>query len=349
MTLSEIETILEDLALRHENLNEELLSTLLLSAAWEEKDIKDAVALFKQKKSISQAAKTSSTVSQPDTSYTISPSIAPENAPEKNSAKDIVQPVEEITFYQPDGTEEKELHILPETETPQREKNEPRVKTLASQEPVVVETPVIKNESTKETTAEIKEVHAPPQGESLLHKYKQVEELTGDRNVVTESIVVPRPNAVETIKKVETVNLPPQTPIFVDKEPQSLIKEEEVVSKRKQTALPEDLPLLPFENSPHIWSFSRYKNVFHGDEGKDTVKEDKKIPREEFIENTIIEEPKPVVVYKQGQVKEPIIEEDFIVEKTPLTKQDESLVFLAGIMLLVIILILGYMYSNGRL
>ena len=36
-------------------------------------------------------------------------------------------------------------------------------------------------------------------------------------------------------------------------------------------------------------------------------------------------------------------------EKVPMNKSDESLVFLAGIMLLVIILILGYMYSNGRL
>jgi len=32
-----------------------------------------------------------------------------------------------------------------------------------------------------------------------------------------------------------------------------------------------------------------------------------------------------------------------------MTKGDESLVFLAGVMLFVIILILGYMYSNGRL
>jgi hypothetical protein len=41
--------------------------------------------------------------------------------------------------------------------------------------------------------------------------------------------------------------------------------------------------------------------------------------------------------------------DDISLEKTPLTKEDESLVFLAGVMLLVIILILGYMYSNGRL
>jgi hypothetical protein len=41
--------------------------------------------------------------------------------------------------------------------------------------------------------------------------------------------------------------------------------------------------------------------------------------------------------------------EEIVIELTPLNKSDESLVFLAGVMLFLIILILGYMYSNGRL
>jgi hypothetical protein len=41
------------------------------------------------------------------------------------------------------------------------------------------------------------------------------------------------------------------------------------------------------------------------------------------------------------------VEIDF--EKTPISKGEESLVVLAGIMLLAIMLILGYMYGNGRL
>ncbi len=67
------------------------------------------------------------------------------------------------------------------------------------------------------------------------------------------------------------------------------------------------------------------------------------MPSEEKVIPVVVEEkPKPKVV--------PIkVEEDVVLEKIPLTKGDESLVFLAGVMLLVIILILGYMYSNGRL
>lgn len=49
MTLSEIETILEELVVRHKNLNTELLATLLQSAGWEDKNIKDALMLFKQR------------------------------------------------------------------------------------------------------------------------------------------------------------------------------------------------------------------------------------------------------------------------------------------------------------
>jgi hypothetical protein len=42
-------------------------------------------------------------------------------------------------------------------------------------------------------------------------------------------------------------------------------------------------------------------------------------------------------------------EEEIVAEAVPMTKGDESLVMLAGVMLVAILLILGYMYSNGRL
>jgi ATP-dependent Clp protease ATP-binding subunit ClpB len=94
MTLSEIETILEELALRHQNLNTELLTTLLLSAGWEDKNIKEAITLFKKGITIKPPSVVvpELPVAQPD--------VVPQNS---EKAK------EEITFYQPDGSEEKEL------------------------------------------------------------------------------------------------------------------------------------------------------------------------------------------------------------------------------------------------
>ena len=73
------------------------------------------------------------------------------------------------------------------------------------------------------------------------------------------------------------------------------------------------------------------------------------MPEKEISKDVVIipQESAPVKKpIKIGPVQE---EEKIIVEKVPMTKGDESLVFLAGVMLLVIILILGYMYSNGRL
>ena len=58
------------------------------------------------------------------------------------------------------------------------------------------------------------------------------------------------------------------------------------------------------------------------------------------FQKDIPKKPLPGSVYEEEQIT---------LEKSPMTRGDESLVFLAGAMLLAIILILGYMYSNGRL
>jgi hypothetical protein len=131
---------------------------------------------------------------------------------------------------------------------------------------------------------------------------------------------------------------------------QSLVLHEEELPKRgtiKEADIPEDLPLLPFESSPHVWSFSRYKNVFHGERasGRDAEK-----PQVDFLEQK--KEAFPSIAKPQVTPFVPVKKEDdqeVELQKTPLTRGDESLVVLAGVMLLVIILILGYMYSNGRL
>ena len=123
--------------------------------------------------------------------------------------------------------------------------------------------------------------------------------------------------------------------ITAEKESLIIHHEEKNVVAKKDTELPHNLPLLPFESSSHVWSFSNYKNTFHAD----TVLE-----KENNIPPIVLKEKKPD--YLPYRVED---DEEINVEKIPLTKGDESLVFLAGVMLLVIILILGYMYSNGRL
>jgi hypothetical protein len=141
---------------------------------------------------------------------------------------------------------------------------------------------------------------------------------------------------------IELVKTKPQ-----QKEPESLIVHDEVPVKRngdKGPEIPDNLPLLPFESSPHVWSFSKYKDMFHKDAPyKEEIKVITVMPKEEKDKEITPKKTPPKIVVEEEH------DEEVVIVKTPLSKGDESLVFLAGMMLFVIILILGYMYSNGRL
>lgn len=109
-----------------------------------------------------------------------------------------------------------------------------------------------------------------------------------------------------------------------EKEPQSLITPEGEQTLKRDVDLPENLPLRPFESTPHVWPFSRYKDVFYG----------------EVMPSLSLEEIQ--------EAKKQVIKQVHV-EAIPLTKKDEGLIVLASTMLLVILILLGYMYSNGRL
>jgi hypothetical protein len=142
-------------------------------------------------------------------------------------------------------------------------------------------------------------------------------------------------------------------------EPISLIKEAPVPSVKKKEELPHNLPLRPFETSEHVWPFSRYKDIFYGDteEPHDVVPEVS--PMVEPVS------PKPVSI-PAAERKEPVVlvavpptppvEPVFV--PRPAAPQavveaheggENKLVVLASFMLFAILLLLGYMYQNGRL
>lgn len=268
MTLSEIETILEQLVVRHPNLDTILLTTLLSSAGWEEKRIKEATVLFSQRKQIVQNI----------------------HVPLKQNVAAEVQ-----------------------------------------QQPAIATVDSVKKEESEPQKELIKEVK---QGVVLLEK--------------EETILVQAP-VVEALKVEQVVEQVLAAIPSKEKEPESLIVHEEISMRRNQerdVEIPGNLPLLPFESSPHIWSFSKYKDMFH----KDT-------PYKEEIQ-LITVMPQEEKSSQQSSVKvsseaitttSKVFDEEVSLVKSPMTKGDESLVFLAGMMLFVIILILGYMYSNGRL
>lgn len=333
MTLSEIETILEELAVRHHNLNIELLTTLLTSAGWEDKNVKEALTLFKQKGSTMQVVIT-----------------RPPLVDKASILVPMIEDKKEITFYQPDGSEEKEITVVKDILPVKREEitEAPRIvieevsKDLLS--PKIIEPqPVTPLKELEEEQVLIAEKTSLLQ-EVPLEKYKEVEPLFGERKEVLlddeSTISSHMPSTTENM--VEEKYTVPLT-AFKETESQSLIVNEvplKVRTKTKESEIPPDLPLLPFESSPHVWSFSRYKNVFHSDVPS-TIMKTESINKEEPVYVAPVK--KPFIVREKQQ------DEEISVEKIPLTKEDESLVFLAGVMLLVIIVILGYMYSNGRL
>ncbi len=363
MTLSEIETTIQELAVRHDGLTEEMLTTLLLSAGWEDKNIKEAATLFKQ-----------GSFSKNEKQNAISENRSPVQVENKKEPAPVSPSVgmQSSTIELVDNksvTENSADMLITGSVTGVIAQNSSEEKKLQEQFDVV-------NKSQAETLntieAKITQVDVP------------------DIKVINQDVVNPLVHT-QAVPDVAQANGIPKDSLIVHTEP---VK---IKAAMSQAPLPDNLPLLPFESSPHVWSFSKYKDVFHPDDthplpfeiaghNLPDMHQSTKLFREEqeavqssiSLTKEVIKEPvqqsvvsqhyevekKEEVLQKQEEIIPTIIKkeleivpetltvydnEEVAFEKVPLTKGDESLVFLAGVMLLVIILILGYMYSNGRL
>ena len=144
---------------------------------------------------------------------------------------------------------------------------------------------------------------------------------------------------VEPVEPVEEVIHTIPTVSVVEE--QSLVSSAPVQSIEVRDGLPHNLPLRPFETSEHIWPLSRYKDVFYGNATQESHTE---TAQPEIKTTTAVEER---VAYTR-----PIKVQPFIPTQTTPSEPspgDEKLVIMACVMLLIILLLLGYMYSNGRL
>ncbi len=141
----------------------------------------------------------------------------------------------------------------------------------------------------------------------------KISEEIPEETIISEVVEPEMPHVIEQ-----------QEPEVPQVEPQSLIVEELPNIPKVQGEPPHNLPVRPFESTPHVWPFSRYKDVFYGEV----------MPKLSVPEHVEAEKQKVEHIH---------------VEPVPLTKKDEKLIVLASTMLLIIILLLVYMYSNGRL
>lgn len=342
MTLSEIETTLTELTVRHKNLDITLLSTLLTSGGWDEKTIKEAVLLYTQKEKLKDTPQEKLQEITKESTSTLKAVVPPPIEQNPIATKDSIEPVsspivipgEVITFYQPDGSEEGELHTFADTKIEKKEESQINVVSVA------VETPHI-------VTQEIKTEYVP------LHKDEEIKMLASSASQAGHDY---EPVASSAGNQLVAVPLPmsdKKALLHTIKEPESLISHTDSLERKEQKdshVIPENLPLLPFESSPHIWSFSKYKNIFYKEDiPKEQIREEIQVitvmPQERIVSEAIFSKP----LQDKTSIKSGIVDEEVVIKKIPYTKEDQSLVFLAGMMLLAIILILGYMYSNGRL
>jgi len=149
-------------------------------------------------------------------------------------------------------------------------------------------------------------------------------------------------------------------------EPETVAAPESLVAppskEADREALPHNLPLRPFETSEHIWPFSRYRDVFYGEE--EIKKPIEQSESQDSVHIELRDETPPELEKTERPLREIVQEKKIerVVEKSvpeippvadassvKLSGGDEKLVVTACVMLILILLLLGYMYSNGRL
>lgn len=294
MTITEIESTLRELRARHQNLNEETLVTLLTAGGWEDKIIKEAVTLFR----ITQEGK----------------------------KEDISNPV--LLTSEKEGPESIKEGVIG---------GQLLDKKMDEVKPVVVANPnntgfVVTDSSSdnNKTEEDSKLVYYTTTGEE--EQVLQVLPDTGKELPKIEEGDFHLPENTKT-EVVQPVVQPVEINTFVETKPRSDSVQTETqqnvkrVGNAPKSEPPENLPLKPFESTPHVWPFSKYKEVFHG-------------------------ETMPVI--HQEEVTTPAVSIGNVLKKSKIKRigfggEDENLLFLTGITLLVILLLLAYMYSNGRL
>jgi hypothetical protein len=106
----------------------------------------------------------------------------------------------------------------------------------------------------------------------------------------------------------------------INTSPESLVVTNSTPIQKVAPSLPENLPLKPFDSTDHSMPLATYKEVYHKE--NEPLKEEKNV-EEKHIHVTI--------------------------KRTRLDGEDEGLIMLTGTMLLIILLLLAYMYTNGRL
>ncbi len=222
----------------------------------------------------------------------------------------------------------KKVKPLPQTASVSLVENEQKINNTTKQE---TKTDLKKEEIIKEIPKD-----------SITEKPKETADIKKDIEKTEDK----KSNTKESLVLIQSAEAPSDHLIpdeeEMEKEKLSLVENvnDKEVSKKTfnkiKEEIPHNLPLKPFDESPHVVPFSEYKEIFHGKE--DDVpksKEEVKVVQKEQTPINLINNHEPVIIRNKKQI--------------PLSKSEKELVFMASVLLFVILLMLSYMYSNGRL
>ena len=109
------------------------------------------------------------------------------------------------------------------------------------------------------------------------------------------------------------------------------------ISNKAIEEIPHNLPLKPFDASPHVVPFSEYKKSFHGKTEEDKI---------EVVNQPSVVKQVPVIPSQNYNVPKVT---KLSRKHAPLSKSEKELIVTATTLLFFILLLLSYMYSNGRL
>ncbi len=187
-------------------------------------------------------------------------------------------------------------------------------------------------------TALVKEVIVPKEEKHIEeHIETPVKEVSAEES---KSVIVPLPIQdnvlVEKQVKVEEKELPPST--F-----------EHVSKMSSHDELPHNLPLRPYESSFTTVALNEYEKRFasHVNHHVETMQSHPNAPS--VVPESIVV-PKPIAPVREIPVFQPVM--PIIVDKVveaPLETEDKYLVFIAIILFIFIMFILGYMHIAGRI
>jgi hypothetical protein len=385
MTVREIENIVRTLCIRHADLDEPMLRILLRAGGWEDSPIRDALSIFARYQK-TRSATPVQRLANPSQQENILPTVATSTSSTTVQEKVLVShsdmlPLSARALLGSSLPKKEDVSLLPEMVGTNRliEGHQEEASKNEYEESLVLIKEALQNKETQHDTQEVKVVEGvqdtiitqegvehiakpvtsavvPVANTSTGVLSKQEEEIvyfTQDGHLIEEETPVVLPETVSTDKESSSSLVKQVQRMVVDEkisdtivlstdaqrsivsnsnDPQSLIVHNEPrmaqrIVQQHDSAIPDNLPLRPFESSPHVVPFSKYKETFYKEEA---------VP----VLPVKIEENNNHNVHPPEQVE---------IRKTPLSKGDESIAILAGIMLLVIMLLLGYMYGNGRL